>query len=365
MATIRTCQQWIQQLAHRSAVIADMSLDKRIKDADLVKDAFNLANHEEHTRLVVRAVENLLLAQASSLENVTILLADIISRDTYGKFSELAAYEWLLRCDLKLTTQVAVPSTEVLGRNDTVLDGLIDVLGIHFDIKAFGLHGRLADRLKERLERELAGERVLVENSWDLAVDQFSELIADAPKIAAELRQKRFKHFGPLHIRIEPPRPVSVSSRTLSPYLLAKENASYPFRSADQFTTKAPFILIFVVHPWLNQSAIFNDFGGADTTFTRALARRAFMQFTHDSQPLNSLCKKVGGEVTFSDAAKLLSAIFFLNVWPEDADLARRTMPSCIYLNPRASHPLSHGQATLFRPANTDVLVENFAYDDY
>jgi hypothetical protein len=110
---------------------------------------------------------------------------------------------------------------------------------------------------------------------------------------------------------------------------------------------------------------MFNDFGVVDRGLTRALARSAFMQFTHDSQPLNTICKKVRAEVTFSDAAQLLSAIFFLNVWPEDAELGKRPMPSCLYLNPRASHPLSHGQVRLFRPANTDVLVEDFAYDDY
>jgi hypothetical protein len=112
-----------------------MSLDKQIKDADLDTDALNLANHEAHTHLVIRAVENLLLSQASSPENAAILLTDIICRDTYGKFSELAAYDWLMRSNLKLTTQVEMPPTEILGKNATVLDGLIDFCGFHFDVK--------------------------------------------------------------------------------------------------------------------------------------------------------------------------------------------------------------------------------------
>jgi hypothetical protein len=206
---------------------------------------------------------------------------------------------------------------------------------------------------------------VLVEDSWDLSVDQFSQLIADAPRIASELRQKPFKQVGQLRIRVEAPKRVSISSRIGSPYLLARENASYPFRSADQFTTNAPFILIFVIHPWLNQNATFQNFAGSDCIFTRALARRAFMQFTHDLQPLNTICKKVDAAVIFSDAAKSLSTIFFLNVWPDEADLGRRTMPSCLYLNPRASHPLNRRQLGMFHPENAHIQIDDFANDNY
>jgi len=351
-------------LATQSPEIDAMQLDLCTKNADLDADAFNLANDPAHTGLIVRAVEALLATQASSAQDASTLLTDIICRDTYGKFSELAAYDWLMRCRLKITTQIKMAPSDILGANDAIIDGLVDHCGLYFDVKAFGFHGHLAKRLKERLESELPGESVFLEESWDLSIDLFSQLIKDARNIARELKTKRFKRVGPLCIQAKAPEPVNISSRILSPYLLAKENASYPFRSANQFTRNAPFILIFVIHPWFNDSAIFSNFAGNDIAFARAFARRAFMQFTHDSRPLNTVCKEVGADITFSDAAKLLSAIIFVNAWPDDHKLDRDTMPSSVYLNPRASHPVDY-RASLFRTINPNILIEDFSHDDY
>jgi len=299
------------------------------------------------------------------LEEAKNLLKGISSRNTYGRFSELAAYDWLMRNDLKITTQVKMPSRDILGKNDATVDGTIDRCGIYFDIKAFGLHGYLAGRLKERLERELPGEVVLIENTWDVSVDQFDALLKNPSSLVQTLGQQRRAQSGDLHFRLEKPSPVSVSSFTVSPYRLAKENATYPFLSANQFTRNSPFLLIFVIHRWFNQSVIFNDFAGLDSVFTRALARRAFMQFTNDSSPLNAICKKVGNTATTSDAAKLLSAIIFVNAWPEDAPLDRPTMPSSIYSNPRATHPLNSVQVALLRSSNPHIYVDDFVDDDY
>jgi hypothetical protein len=362
--TIRTCHQWIGQLASQSSAIAAMQLDLRIKNADLDTDAFNLANDPPHTNLIVRAAESLRTSEASSAQDTLTLLTDIICRDTYGKFCELAAYDWLMRCQLKITTQIKLAPSDILGANDAIIDGLVDHCGFYFDIKAFGFHGHLAKRLKERLESELPGEHIFLEESWDLSIDLFSQLIKDARNIARELKTKRFKKIGPLHIQAKAPEPVNVSGRIVSPYLLAKENATYPFRSANQFTRNAPFILIFVIHPWFNDSAIFNNFGGGDIAFARAFTRRAFMQFTHDSQPLRTVCNEVGADITFSDAAKLLSAVIFVNAWPDGHKLDRETMPSAVYLNPRASHPIGY-RASLFRSINPNILIEDFVHDDY
>jgi hypothetical protein len=95
--TIRTCHQWIEQLAAQSSVIAAMQLGLRTANADLDADAFNLASDPAHTELIVRAVESLLTTDASSVQDASTLLTDIICRDTYGAFSELAAYEGAFR----------------------------------------------------------------------------------------------------------------------------------------------------------------------------------------------------------------------------------------------------------------------------
>jgi hypothetical protein len=152
-----------------------------------------------------------------------------------------------------------------------------------------------------------------------------------------------------MQIRLVPKSPLTISMRGAEPYSLAKENALYPFRDAKQFTRHAPFVLLFVVHPWFNALSIHSDFAGVDTAFTRSLARRAFMQFSKDQSPLQSVCGGVAPNLTMADASRLLSAIFFVNVWPLDADPSiDYIMPSWLYINPRATHRLTRARLGFF-----------------
>jgi hypothetical protein len=257
----------------------------------------------------------------------------------------------------------------VLSANTTILDGVIDYSGIYFDIKAFGFHAYLAQRLKARLEEEIPGKVIFIEESWDLPIEQFEALINGATKIAAEVLTKGSIDLNGLRIRSEDPKPISVSGITIEPYRLAQENAKYAFLSANQFTRNAPFILMFALHPWFNRSVMHHDFAGADSSFTRAFARRTFMQFTTNAEPLGAVCSKVPVGTTFADAAALLSGMIFLNVWPFDAfkpgSSEGRLPPSWIYLNPRAAHPISRGTARLFATVNPHIGVDDFVYDDY
>ena len=280
---IRTSRQWLTQLAALSSNIETINLTEcKDADADLGVDALFLANDDVHTRFIANAIEKLCSSEASSLKEAKKLIRDIMSIKTYGAFSELAAYDWLLRNGLKITTQVYMHARDILGINGAHLDGKIDGFGTYFDVKGFGFPGHLAARLKKRLESELPGEVVLIENTWDVSVYQFEDLLNNPASLLQTLNQQRSAHIGDLFIRLEKPSPVIISRRTVSPYRLAKENATYPFLRANQFTRDSPFILIFVVHPWFNQSAISHDFHGVDGAFTRALARRAFMQLTNE-----------------------------------------------------------------------------------
>jgi hypothetical protein len=162
---------------------------------------------------------------------------------------------------------------------------------------------------------------------------------------------------GRLTIRLAAKQPVTVSSRHVEPHRLAKENALYPFRDAQQFTRNSPFILILAFHPWFNAGSLHDDFAGAGTTFTRSLARRAFMQFSNDTRPLASICSRVvPATTTLADASRLLSGMFFVNVWPLEA------MPAWLYSNPRAAHSLM--DLSLFR-TNNGTYIDYFIDDDY
>ena len=343
-----------------------MRLEAAVQDANLDADAFNLANCDAHCALITRAIRDLLTNNFSSKENARDLLCRIV-RKPYGAFEELAAYDWLTRCHVRIATQVRVTPSDVLAASGSQLDGSIEHLGAYFDVKAFGSSGYLAQRLRERLEKEIPDEQVLIEESWDLSSEAFQDLLKDARKIAAELRQRRLVRKGPLRIRLEAKKPVTVSGRLVSPYRLAKENALYAFNDAKQFATNSPFILMFVVHPWFNALSIHNDFAGADTAFTRSLARRAFMQFSADSTPLISIAGGVRANATLAEASRLLSAIFFLNVWPKEADpTITYAMPSWLYLNPRAAHRLTFADAVIFRTHSPNsTYIDDFSDDDY
>src|SRR5262249_12912217 len=150
----------------------------------------------------------------------------------------------------------------------------------------------------------------LVEESWDLSFETFQDLIGSASSIVTELRQKRMVQRGRLRILLEDKRPVTVSSRQVDSYCLARENTFLPYEDAQQFTKNKPFMLISGVPPLVNAGSIGIDFAGADTTFPRSLARRAFMQFSTDSTSLSTICEKVPSDVTLAEASRLLSAIF-------------------------------------------------------
>jgi hypothetical protein len=366
---VKTRHEWIASLASASPTIKAMKLGGSVPDGLLDGDGSRLANDETHKRMIIRGIENLSKRPSAASAYIKGLLKDLTHNDPYGKFSELAAYDWLIRSNIQISAQISLTSADVLGANGATPDGVLDYCGIYFDIKAFGFHGHLAHRLKERLEHELIGWTIFVEESWDLSVEVFQKLISDAPQIASSLRQNKILSFGRLRIRVEEPMPVQVSGITIDPYLLAQENQKYAFRSANQFTRNSPFFLIFVLHPWFNQSAIHHDFAGVDSSFTRALARRTFMQFTNDTDLLSEVCPNVTNGTTFANAAKLLSGMIFLNVWPADAypqgSSESNPVPSWIYLNPRAAHPITRATARLFAQINPHIGIDDFAHDNY
>lgn len=254
---------------------------------------------------------------------------------------------------------------DVLAANGSTLDGKFVHDDTHFDVKAFGFHGRMAELLKEKLEPSFPSEQVLIEKSWDLSIETFSNLLKSASDIANKLRKDRIFREGRMQVRLAPKAPVTISMRGGEPYHLAKENALYPFRYAKQFTRNTPFILIFVVHPWFNALSIHNDFAGVDTAFTRSLARRAFMQFSNDPST-EAVCGGAAANVTMAEASGMLSAILFVNVWPLDADPSiDYRMRSWLYINPRATHRLARWQAGFFRANNPHGIIDDFADDDY
>jgi hypothetical protein len=259
------------------------------------------------------------------------LLVDLTSRNTYGTFSELSGYGLLLDAHLPFQIQVPMGKAGILNPNGGDLDGRLTIVGgdVLFEIKAFGLHEHTSNRLQERLSGEFSSQFVAIEGSADVAVSVMNDLLGRGyPSLVSELRTKGFARRDGLDVSLRPVRQVQVTTGTLDPYALAKHHAEYVFGFAKQFARRKPFMLIFVVHPWLGGLRLRTNFPGDADSFMRSFARRTFMQFLRDKEKIFGVSRAL--------ASRLLSGMMFIDAWqPTDAKHTHR-----LFLNPYAKHPI-------------------------
>jgi hypothetical protein len=362
---IETKHQWIDELADLSPLIDSLNL-KKGKNAVYVTrspgaiiyydaDAYNLSNSVPHNQIIVDAVNAL---RGKTTDGVLgNMLGELTFGNTYGAFSELAAYKWLTHAGVDFTPQVPMAPSDVLNPNGSIIDGkmmLPEKMQVFFDIKGFGFHAHKIKILSDRLEKSLGGKSVLVEGTWDVSIESLQELLAHEgfAELVAELKLVGIVRRGPLEIRSQDRKRATISAHSANPLELANENSTYPLRFAGQYTRNAPFILFFVIHPWFSQGELHQNIGEFVDTFTRELAKLVFLSF-QDNHTL------VEG-VPRSQVAKLLSGLIFLNVWPEAGTDAARPRPSCrVYLNPIAKHPLKRSGFSFIEAALADdVMVE-------
>jgi hypothetical protein len=296
MSRLRTTHEWICSIEPLSDVVASLDLRKTIKDASLKADAFNFANDKEHRVAIASAFQNLSSWNGYRDSAVSQLAAQLFGRQTGGAFGELFVYDWLVRAKLPANMQIQRSSQEVLCGNGSELDGSFDFYWdkVFFDVKSFGLQQRVVDALKKRLEEFLPDMTVHITESWDVSVETFEQLVTQAQRVAACLHKDGMYREGPVVIRVEAKKQVSISSRVLNPYLLAQENAAYPLRYAHKFTRNDPFILVFVVHPWLGGLDLQNDFSDTATKhfFSSATTFDLFIRYAHRSSIQRALEKR-------------------------------------------------------------------------
>jgi hypothetical protein len=337
-AVASTRYGWLQDLEALSPTVAALNLTAQVSDEpywDTVTnlainaDAFNLSGCPHHNGAIARWLGGL-AANGVTQSQLSRLLVDLTSRNTYGTFSELSGYGLLLDAHLPFQIQVPMGKAGILNPNGADLDGRLTISGdVLFDIKAFGLHEHLSNRLHERLSGEFSSQFVAIEGSADVAVSVMTDLLGRGySSLVSELRAKGLARRDGLDVSLRPTRQVQVTSGTLDPYALAKNHAEYAFGFAKQFARRKPFMLIFVIHPWLGGLRLSTDFPGDADTFMRSFARRTFMQFLRDKAKIFGVSRAI--------ASRLLSGIMFINAWqPTDAKHTHR-----LFLNPYAKHPI-------------------------
>ena len=169
----------------------------------------------------------------------------------------------------------------------------------------------------------------MVEGAWDISVDSLQELLdyEGFTKIVGDLKKDGRTIRGPLEIRLQKRKAVTMSAHSSDPKQLAAENKAYPLRFASQYARNCPFVLLFVIHPWL-QGELHQNFAGFVDTFGSEFAKLVFHGFSSDNSDTYG--------IPTSEAVKLLSGFVLLNVWPE-AKSAGKGPSSRIYLNPAAT----------------------------
>src|ERR1700724_1460959 len=134
---IDTRHQWIGELEQLSPIIRAYDLANTTLKKDTVyvdrtpgqpdrvrdNDAALFANSPAHNAVVADAVQA--LQGKMPEEAIRSLLGELTSRNTYGAFSELAAYKWLSDAGVPFLAQVRMTGTEVVNPNGTNADGQV------------------------------------------------------------------------------------------------------------------------------------------------------------------------------------------------------------------------------------------------
>jgi hypothetical protein len=300
-------------------------------------DAYNFSNSTDHDNLVRRSV--VLLQQKAGDPFVKRLLGELSFQKTYGAFSEMAAYDWMDQAGINFTPQVALGAADVVNPNGSILDGSLTVNGktVYFDIKGFGFVDHKIAILKRKLKRTFAGDEVLIEGGVSVSIDDIQTLLEGNgfEPLVLELTSRSSATRGSLSFRKRPRQKIALSVTTLNPNELSGKNREYALNFGRQFTRHAPFMLFFVIHPWFSQGPLHQNFAGYTDAFCAEFARLTFLSFSQDGTIREGL--------PTSDLVKLLSAVAFINVWPQAS--SQGADPSArIYLNPNAIHTIAAGE---------------------
>jgi len=364
LGLVCTRYEWLATLARLSPVIARVKLERVVEDyvywdSDRKRArnalAFNLANSDCHNELIARCLERL---DEKSNGDVSLrkLLVDLTSGNTYGAFCEISVYSWLL--DLKIHFELQVSMAKVLNPNGSILDGRLGFSsGVLFDVKGFGFHEQLVKRLQGRLSEDFVDSFVAIEGTWDVPISELADLLSSGyQRLKRELAQAGYARRGSLDLILRSKSPVQVTSALMDPYLLAETNSGYAFNYAKQFARRESFLLVFVIHPWVSGVTLHDNFANYVGTFTRALARRTFMQFRRDRTPLMG--------TTRARASRLLSGLAFLNAWRDPNE--QGPMTCRLFLNPHAKYPISALVVDELRwSVGNSITVDRFDHDTY
>jgi hypothetical protein len=369
MGIIATRHDWLRELERLSPAIAALALRSKLPNDDYGEasetpnpDALNLASSAEHVKGMADCFE-LLSGRGVGSQILEKFVTDLTSRNTYGTFSELSFYLWLLENQIPFNPQVAMTGADVLNPNGSDLDGRLTCHrgggDVYFDVKGFRFREYLIKTLGRRLSRNFPNRFVAIEGNWDSSITDLSDLLGKGYKtLSADLKSHQRARRAGLQFTLRVPAQIQTTVNESDPYELAEINASYAFTYAKQFVRRAPFVLVFVIHPWFSGGWLHTGVGNYVQDFKRAFARRTFLQFRKDATPVF--------DVTKGAAAGMLSAVGFFDAWRGIRDENKARV--ALFLNPLATNPIAESTLDKLRRGYGglhDIDLVRFDHDVY
>ncbi|MCY7297240.1 hypothetical protein [Alteromonas sp. a30] len=326
---------------------------------DNYPELFNFAQDDEKITRILSLLFSLREGGKINESGIKTYLKSLLSHKThYGFLCELLTLSYLHRNHVDFDVEVEVSPHDNLSKNTISLDGKTKS-GVFFDIKGFGLQEYAKAQFSRLVEKEFPGHSVLINGKYDVSYNDIEKYaFPNTQRVISELKTSNRSQIEELYwdIRISNER-IRSSVGESSPYAEAENNKNFIFRKCSQFTTRDPFILICTFDNQFNTSLSIN-FSSHTDIMTRALSRRAFMEFKNSDEYATCLDKKCKSDIKLSTASKYLSGILFYDIHNEK---------SWFYLNPNAEHKIDrHKINCIFNFENPEnMYTDDFSNDNY
>ena len=330
----------VAKTASLSALGLDGLPDYTFTSVDM-PDTFNIANCDHVQSTSARVMMDLGSKCGAPPGMVRTLFKNLTSEGTAaGYLAQFQGYEWLLDQGTRFRPEVTHAAT--LRGRAIDLDGEI-ISGDHsvfFDIKSFGFEPEYRDRFRRRLEQKLAGYMVSIDGPGNhsaeaIQAEAFGKLAEHCSALTAKDRID-IPALG-WQVRKTKRQPgVTSSVSEYNPAAFIQENRSVPLRFASQFTTDAPYILVFVPPDGLGSSNVKLNVFEFSEKLVDGMAAHLFGPGRLDSSPANQYDSSVPNAVTTADAIARLSGIAFYS---------RQAKLALLHLNAKASAPISVTEA--------------------
>lgn len=303
-----------------------------------------------------------------------------------GAFAELTAYDHLNGDILKHKTYIHNPIQPNVkldksksfalecGKNETDLDGFVEDRNLYFDVKCFKDNvTEILEGIYKDFKRHLGTDDIHITAELDLNIS-FDDFESKRGELLNELKigvtiANKVKYFRSsvvqnLSYRILWGGGILTAERSYHPFSHAKNYHKTIFDYTNKFMKDESTVIVLVVFPWYN--LVVSDFADGNIKFYRALARRFFCQYKHDTTLFKTFNSKFTGSQTMYEISNNLSGIIFLE---DDTilskDPSKTNVKSFVYLNPNALKPLTKSLAREFIMGLHNSEYDDFEHDNY